>query len=59
MAVVDNLAQSKNKNIKRTLQDWFDAQIMGTILKRDKVFKKFKKSHLHVDKDNWEGMRKE
>ena len=59
MAVVDDLAQSKNKNIKCTSQDWFDAQIMETIIKRGKVFKKFKKSHLHVDEDNQEGMRKE
>ena len=29
MAVIDNLAASKNKSIKGTLQDWFDAEIMG------------------------------
>ena len=28
MAVIDNLALSKNKRIKGTLEDWFDAEIM-------------------------------
>ena len=29
MAVIDNLALSKNKHIKGTSEDWFDAEIMG------------------------------
>ena len=45
-----NLALSKNKRIKGTSEDWFDAEIMKKINERDKVFKKFKKSRLHVDK---------
>ena len=53
MAVIDNLAPSKNKRIKGTSQDWFDAQIIAKINERDKLFKKFKKSRLHVDKDNY------
>ena len=31
MAVIDNLASSKNKCIKGTLQNWFDAEIMEKI----------------------------
>ena len=59
MAVIDNLAPSKNKRIKGTSQNWFDAEIMEKISDRDKLFKKFKKSRLHVDKDNYkEGRNK-
>ena len=59
MAVIDNLALSKNKRIKGTSKDWFDAEIMEKINERDKVFKKFKKSRLHVDKDNYNEARNE
>ena len=53
MAVIDNLAPSKNKHIKGTSQNWFDAEIMEKISDRDKLYKKFKKSCLHLDKDNY------
>ena len=59
MAVIDNLAPSKNKRIKGTSQNWFDAEIMEKISDRDKLFKKFKKSRLHVDKDNYKEARNE
>ena len=57
MAVIDNLARSKNKRIKVTSQVWFGAEIMEKII-RGKLFKKLKKSRLHAVKDNWkQGMR--
>ena len=59
MAVIDNLAPSKSKRIKGTSQNWFDAEIMEKISDRDKLFKKFKKSCLHVDKDNYKEARNE
>ena len=59
MAVINNLAPSKNKRIKDRLQDWFDAQIIEKVNERDKLFKKFKTSRLHVDKDNYKGARNE
>ena len=59
MAVTDNLAPSKNKRIIGTQQNWFDAEIMEKISDRDKLFKKFKNSHLHVDKDNYKEVRNE
>ena len=31
MIVIDNLASSKNKRVKGTSQDWFDAEIMEKI----------------------------
>ena len=33
MAVIDNLAPGKNKHIKGTLQDWFDAKIMEKLMR--------------------------
>ena len=59
MAVIDNLASSKNKGIKGTLQNWFDAEIMEKISDRDKLLKKFKKFCLHVDKGNYKEARNE
>ena len=59
MPVIDNLVPSKNKRIKGTLQDWFNARITEKINERDKLFKKFKKSRLHVDKDNYKEARNE
>ena len=52
MAIIDNLALSKNKGINSTSEDWFDVEIMEKINERDKVFKNFKKSCLHDDEDN-------
>ena len=59
MTAIDNLAPSKNKRIKGTSQDWFDAEIMEKINERDKLFKKFKKSRWHVDKDNYKEAKNE
>ena len=59
MAVTDNLAPCKNKHIKGKLQDWFDAHIIKKINERDKLFKKFKKSCLHVNKDNYKEAKNE
>ena len=42
MAVTDNLAPTKNKRIKGTSQNWFDAEIMEKIKDRDKFFKNSK-----------------
>ena len=57
MAVIDHLAPTKNKRINGTSQNWFDAEIMEKINDRDKLFKKFKKSRLRADKDNYKEAR--
>ena len=59
ITALDNLAPGKNKHIKFTLQNWFDAKIMEKINERDKLLKKFKKSHLHVDKDSYKEAKNE
>ena len=51
MAVIDNLTPSKNKRIKGTSQDWFDAEIKEKT--NDRVFV----APLHVDKDNYKEAR--
>ena len=40
-------------------QNWFDAEIMEKVSDRDKLFKKFENSCLHVDKDNYKEARNE
>ena len=59
MATINKLASSKNKRIKGVSQNWFDAKIMGKISDRDKLYKKFKNYHLHVDKYNYKEARSE
>ena len=46
MAVIDNIAPSKNKRINVTSQDWFDAEIMEKINERDTSFSKNSKNFL-------------
>ena len=54
MAVIHDLALSKNKCIKVTSEDWFNDEIKEKINVRDKVFKK---SRLYVDEDNYKEVR--
>ena len=47
--VIDKVAPSKQSRIKNNTQEWFDSEITEKIEIRDRLFKKFKKSKLHVD----------
>ena len=47
--VIDNIAPIKQSKVKNKSQEWFDGEIAEKIARRDKLFKKFKKSKLHVD----------
>ena len=38
-------------------QEWFDGEIADEIKNQDKLFKKFKKSKLHLDKDIYNSAR--
>ena len=49
--VVDNVAPTKESRIKHNTQEWFDGEIAESIAIRDKLFKKYKNSKLHVDKE--------
>ena len=51
MSVIDTLASFKTKRVKGTSQEWFDGEVLESIALRDKLFKKFKRSKLNVDKE--------
>ena len=48
---IDSVAPIKELRIKNNTQGWFDNEIADAINIRDKYFKKFKKSNLHIDYD--------
>ena len=43
--------------VKQNSQEWFDGEIADEIKNCDKLFKKFKKSKLHIDKDIYNASR--
>ena len=47
--VVNNLAPYKTIRVKNQSSEWFDGELAEQISNRDKLFKKFKKSKLHID----------
>ena len=51
MSVIDKLARFKTKRVKGNSQEWFDGEVLESIALRDKLFKKFKRSKLNVDKE--------
>ena len=57
MSVIDKVAPVKERRVKQNSQEWFDGEIGNGIKNRDKLFKKFKKSKLHIDKDIYNAAR--
>ena len=57
MSVIDKVAAVKERRVKQNSQEWFDGEIVNGIKNRDKLFKKFKKSKLHIDKDIYNAAR--
>ena len=55
--VIDKVAPVKSKRIKRNSQEWFDSEISEKLIIRDKLFKKYKKTRLHVDKEIYKRAR--
>ena len=51
MSVIDKLAPFKTKRLKSNSQEWFDGEVLESISLLDKLFKKFKRSKLNVDKE--------
>ena len=47
--VLNNLAPYKTITVKNQSNEWFDGELAEQISNRDKLFKKFKKSKLHID----------
>ena len=50
-SVLDEIAPLKKSRTKNNSQEWFDGEVAEQIVIRDKNFKKFKKSKLHVDRE--------
>ena len=40
-----------NKRVKGNTQNWFDGKVLEKFRSRDKLFKAFKKTRLHIDKE--------
>ena len=57
MNVIDKVAPLKERRVKQNSQEWFDGEIADEIKNRDKLFKKFKKSKLQIDKDIYNAAR--
>ena len=57
MNVIDKIAPLKERQVKQNSQEWFDGKFADEIKNRDKLFKKFKKSKLQIDKDIYNAAR--
>ena len=47
--VLNNLAPYKTIRVKNQSKEWFNGELAEQISNRDKLFKKLKKSKLHID----------
>ena len=50
MENIDKISPINNKRTKRNSQEWLDNEISEKLIIQDKLFKKYKKSRLYVDK---------
>ena len=51
MTAIDKIAPYKSKRVKGNTQKCFDGEVLEKLNLRNKLFKKFKKSRLHIDKE--------
>ena len=58
-SVIDIIAPCKTKRVKGNSKEWFDSVVSEGINNRDKLFKKFKKSRLPLDQENYKKARYE
>ena len=52
-SVTDEIAPCKTKRVKDNSKEWVDSVVSEGINNRDKLFKKFKKSRLPLDQENY------
>ena len=50
MTVIEKIVPNKSKCVKGNTQKWFDGEVLAKLKLRNKLFKKFEKSGLHIDK---------
>ena len=58
-SVIDEIAPCKTERVKRNSKEWFDSVVSEGINNRDKLFKKFKKSRLPLDQEDYKKTRYE
>ena len=51
MSIINQIAPFKEVCVKNWTEEWFDGEVAESIKARDKLFKKFKKSKLLIDKE--------
>ena len=51
MTVIDKIAPYKRKRVKGNTQKWFNGGVLEKLILGNKLFKKFKKSRLNIDKE--------
>ena len=51
MTVIDKIALFKTKQVKKNSQKWFDGEVLEKLNSTDKLFQKFKKPRLFIDKE--------
>ena len=51
MVVIVNVAPCKTKRVKENTQNWFDGEVLEKLSSRDKLFKAFKKTRHHINKE--------
>ena len=56
---IKSLTKEIDKRIKRNSQERFDSEISEKLIIQDKLFKKYKKTRLHVDKEIYNRARKQ
>ena len=49
--MIDKIAHYKSKRVKGNTQKRVDGEVLEKLNLRNKLFKKFKKSRLHIDKE--------
>ena len=57
MNVIDKVTPMKERRVKQNSQEWFDEEIADEIKNRNRLFKKSKKSKLHIEKDIYNAAR--
>ena len=59
MAVIDKIAPLKEIRVKGNSKPWFDAEVIDRIQVRDKLRKKYNKTKLQIDYDNFKNAQKQ
>ena len=57
LSAMEKISPSKEVRIKNNNQEWFDGEVLEKIKERDKLFRKYKKSKLQVDREIYQKAR--